>query len=180
MALPTSRNTTYAAGVSQVKSADLNDLQDQIIALYKLIAPVRHLYKGDAHQTAALLLPVRLAGNRWGSNSGGNREACFPLRLPVGVTVNQIDIEVDEGAGGAAPSFYIEELDAGATNQLGDTITFGTTGNVVTMTWDDTTNDSVNEIPFTTAAGKTYRIRAYFPSSGQQAVLNDIKVTLDY
>lgn len=31
MALPTTRNTTYAPG-SQVKSADLNDLQDQIIA----------------------------------------------------------------------------------------------------------------------------------------------------
>lgn len=30
MALPTSRNTTYAAG-SQVKSADLNDIQDKII-----------------------------------------------------------------------------------------------------------------------------------------------------
>jgi hypothetical protein len=32
MPLPDSRNTTYAAGVSQVKSADLNDLQDKIIA----------------------------------------------------------------------------------------------------------------------------------------------------
>lgn len=31
MALPTSRNTTYAAS-SQVKSVDLNDIQDQIIA----------------------------------------------------------------------------------------------------------------------------------------------------
>ena len=30
MALPTSRNTTYAAG-SQVKSADLNDIQDSIV-----------------------------------------------------------------------------------------------------------------------------------------------------
>lgn len=32
MALPTSRNTTYAA-LSQVKGADLNDIQDQIITL---------------------------------------------------------------------------------------------------------------------------------------------------
>src|ERR1700755_2304482 len=32
MALPSSRNTTYAPG-SQVKSDDLNDVQDQIIAL---------------------------------------------------------------------------------------------------------------------------------------------------
>lgn len=34
MALPISRNTTYVAGVSQVKSADLNDLQDKVIELY--------------------------------------------------------------------------------------------------------------------------------------------------
>lgn len=34
MALPTSRNTTYAAG-SQVKSADLNDVQDKIIDLHE-------------------------------------------------------------------------------------------------------------------------------------------------
>jgi hypothetical protein len=41
MTLPTSRNTTYAAG-SQVKSADLNDLQDQIIALAAgTIGPVK-------------------------------------------------------------------------------------------------------------------------------------------
>lgn len=33
MALPTSRNTTYAAG-SQVKSADLNDVQDKIVDIH--------------------------------------------------------------------------------------------------------------------------------------------------
>jgi len=33
MALPTSRNTTYSA-LSKIKSADLNDVQDKIIALY--------------------------------------------------------------------------------------------------------------------------------------------------
>lgn len=31
MALPLTRNTTYVGGVSQVKSADLNDIQDKII-----------------------------------------------------------------------------------------------------------------------------------------------------
>lgn len=31
MSLPVSRNTTYVAGASQVKAADLNDLQDAII-----------------------------------------------------------------------------------------------------------------------------------------------------
>lgn len=33
MSLPTSRNTTYAAG-SQVKSADLNAMQDQIVLIH--------------------------------------------------------------------------------------------------------------------------------------------------
>lgn len=36
MALPTSRNTTYAP-LSQVQSADLNDLQDKIVALNNLV-----------------------------------------------------------------------------------------------------------------------------------------------
>ena len=44
MALPTSRNTTYA-GSSQVKSADLNDIQDQIIADHTdLVAAESRLY----------------------------------------------------------------------------------------------------------------------------------------
>lgn len=34
MALPSSRSTTYVAGVSQVKSADLNTIQDMIVAAH--------------------------------------------------------------------------------------------------------------------------------------------------
>ncbi len=35
MSLPISRNTTYVAGVSEVKSADLNDLQDKTLDIWK-------------------------------------------------------------------------------------------------------------------------------------------------
>ena len=35
MAMPLSRNTTYVATITQVKAADLNALQDFVIALYK-------------------------------------------------------------------------------------------------------------------------------------------------
>jgi hypothetical protein len=50
MALPTSRNTTYVAGVSEVKAADLNDLQDKIIDLYS-----------GKHGDRTLVLPGALA-----------------------------------------------------------------------------------------------------------------------
>lgn len=53
MALPTSRNTTYAAG-SQVKSADLNDLQDQVVALETARAGLQaDLTAAEADLTAA-------------------------------------------------------------------------------------------------------------------------------
>lgn len=49
MALPSSRNTTYVAGVSQVHAADLNALQDQIVALYNLLtATAQAVYSGVA------------------------------------------------------------------------------------------------------------------------------------
>lgn len=56
MSLPTSRNTTYVAGVSQVKAADLNDVQDTIIAgghgdMIKAVPFAAWVFNGDGDGT---------------------------------------------------------------------------------------------------------------------------------
>lgn len=51
--LPDSRNTTYVGGVSQVKSADLNDIQDKIVDLSTLVRGTRLVPFGTAAMAPA-------------------------------------------------------------------------------------------------------------------------------
>jgi hypothetical protein len=90
MSLPTSRNTTYAAG-SQVKSADLNDLQDCIV---DSIHSDRVLMLGAAAGQSAPGEWVYYSGittttARWKPTAQGD-VALFPLPLRAGDRIRSI------------------------------------------------------------------------------------------
>ena len=71
MTLPASRNTTYVAGVSEVKSADLNDLQDEIIDAYGRCGGEREIWidaSGFQRSSAATSAVFEVSGtyiSRW-------------------------------------------------------------------------------------------------------------------
>jgi hypothetical protein len=94
MPLPTSRNTTYAAG-SQVLSDDLNDLQDCIIQ--------------DAHDERTIVIPC-VSGNGDGAifDAPGRVEAdpndssvdlYFPIVLPVGSRITNWVLRCRDSSG---------------------------------------------------------------------------------
>lgn len=71
MSLPLSRNTNYAAG-SQVKSADLNAIQDEIIAAYTRVGGDREIWidasgfrQASGASSAVFALNEATFGSRW-------------------------------------------------------------------------------------------------------------------
>ena len=94
MALPTSRNTSYTAS-APVKSADLNDLQDAIVAAW--------------HGDVSLWLPAPLWQVETGG-SGGHVDGTYtfggattivcPLVLPVGTFIDAIDWHYNRNSAG--------------------------------------------------------------------------------
>lgn len=146
MALPASRNTTYAADV-QIKSADLNALQDFIIALYaeRLIAPAIGWTGGTT--------PVFANGGVFSITGGGSIWA-FPIELPIGTIVTEVNLRTKEpDAGGEIFTMRLWEVTDASLSQIADTITSGSTGGDVDQTWNDTTNDTAAEMPYTMIAG---------------------------
>lgn len=122
MALPTSRNTTYVAGVSQVKSADLNDLQDQIIALNSGKRSVRArdiVIPTTVSRTVSGTTPA-ISGNDIGVNfAAGVGVIRIPLtNYGVGDVLNEFaaDFENDNGTLTAA-------LKTGATTLFSVSVT---------------------------------------------------------
>ena len=94
MALPTSRNTTYAPG-SDIRSADLNALQDCIVG-------GKHgLISRPLGATSFLLTAggaASLASDRW--TFSGSAGLFCNLALPVGTTITEIIWRFDRGGGG--------------------------------------------------------------------------------
>lgn len=92
MALPLSRNTTYVLGVSQVKAADLNALQDAVI--------------GGQRGSLPLVIPAasftKLTGAATLSGGVWTGVGIFLVSLPffVGTTIEQIKWAYNRGGGG--------------------------------------------------------------------------------
>lgn len=180
------RRTGYAGGekpTAQELNAILSEnFRVNAYLINRAIGKVDHVNLGLGYNIGASTIARSIDPQVWTSTNGSATEINIPLIYPVGNKITRIDVELLEAdAGGEEVTLKIQEIDAGSINQLGDTITSGTTNGVVVQTWDDTTNDSVNEIPFTIAAGKQYRINVAFASTSDndEAQLLDVKVTRD-
>lgn len=149
MALPASRNTTYAAG-SQVKSADLNDLQDQIIALYQ--DDVVNLGMVGAYPDGAnISMTTNISGRAdwFFSNSAGSAEI---LAIPIQITAGRIIRSI---------RFYYREA---ATEQLKFELaytdaTIGTGNSVASVnstTGSSDTSTLLSASDHTVVAGRSY------------------------
>lgn len=163
MTLPESRNTTYAQGV-QIKSADLNDIQDQII--------------GGKHGDKVLMLPgcafvpasggnppVALDGILIG-NAGGTGQGNAPLPLHVGDRIKSIVVYVYEDAAAAFTATYYA-IDV--TTQSGSTLDSGTDASGGAGTTTDTCD--ITGINYTlTATGAAY-IKIAIPTGAANHVV---------
>lgn len=128
MALPDSRNTTYAAG-SQVKSADLNDVQDKIVDLH--VGKRSHTYS----------LRVSVTGGRGvGTFADGGYEASAgeTLKVPIPVDAGERIASVSARVAGQ-PSFGtgtvtldVRKCEDGGSASLG-TADSGTSGDPETV-----------------------------------------------
>lgn len=107
MALPDSRNTTYAAG-SEVKSADLNDIQDQIIALDNvqekvIIAPGHFINEpGD-------LADIQQTQIKLGDGIGATRVSA-PIPVRVGNVIKSALAYVQANGGADAVTVNIDRV----------------------------------------------------------------------
>jgi hypothetical protein len=94
MALPTSRNTNYVAGVSMVLAADLNDVQDKIVDLNsgkRTVADTLFIHPCAGDGT----FDGGLSGQGIHSTIGTIQGWFFPVSLPVGSRITQIDVYVN-------------------------------------------------------------------------------------
>jgi hypothetical protein len=109
MTLPVSRNTTYAAG-AQVKSVDMNAIQDEIIALFgsrNLSFGVGNATGQIANSSVNIDLPLK-AGDRitafrvYGTDNGTNRFTCtlIKINLATGATTT-VGTATSAGTAGA-------------------------------------------------------------------------------
>jgi hypothetical protein len=153
MALPLSRDTSYAPG-SQVFSADLNNLQDSIIS--------------GAHGPKVVLVGPQLAGLVTATYSGDYvtidsdpERADFPIVLPQGAILEAVTVfgenigaptnEVDGTIREIAFSNY-----AVATQTLSTTKGAGTSNGEWTLAWTSADTD----IPYTVPASDVaYQVR---------------------
>lgn len=138
MALPISRNHTYVSGVSQVHAADLNELQDQVIAEY-----AASLRSGKT---------IEVAGCEWRSIRGTNTfdadglwtcdptgfELVAALVLPAGLRIDGLTFNTKRS--NATPPLFEEKLfrraaatgsGAGSASAVIDTTPGLSTGNWV-------------------------------------------------
>ncbi len=175
MALPLTRNTSYVAGVSQVKSADLNDIQDKIIDNYG--APLTERYQPLDASFDTVARPAQSLGVLYALISGASK-AYFTLRLPVGKRITDIVLDILEGnAAGEEIVAKIYSVSAvGARVQVSTTKTGGTSGGTAQLSW--TSADT--GVPFT-LAGLAYHVEVEFKqaSSATESGLYLLSVTHD-
>lgn len=162
MALPTSRNTTYAAG-SQVKSADLDDIQDQIIAL-----------EAHRHDDRVLVIGPPQAAFAAGASdeyiaSGGAAET-FKLEIPllVGDQIKSIDCYVKGGGGTTHTARLWEETNTAGTRTDKGSVTITNDTNFQTRT--------INPTDYTLATGK----RSYVSFEAGAAGLRVYSIQVTY
>lgn len=161
MGLPTSRNTNYSPG-SPVYSADLNDIQDQIIALYNGAHGDRELqvlpgsglvFAGTA---SVALIQVNLLADV--------DEVYFPLLLVAGQRIKAVAVNVVSNSSG-----HQVDLDVFAhPTNLGNA-NISTTGEL-----------AVTGISHSVASGEHLYARVQRNGAGGSAVgINQIRVTFD-
>lgn len=135
MSLPTSRNTTYAAGISQVKSADLNELQDLLVQLY---GPQKITLGSSAGQSAqwSFSPPSGSAVGLWLAPSSAGVVG-WQIPVAAGDRIRSIKALVrDTGAETVELKIFKSDLDAITNAQIGSTQTSDMSGNDQWLTDD--------------------------------------------
>lgn len=169
--LPTSRNTDYTPA-SPVKSADLNDLQDQIIALWSgkhgdVVGTISAAAPGIEAATtgAAVQTPVR-----WTFTSSGAIH--YPLPLRQGDRLKSITFaRKGDGAADIGLADVIKTTAAGV-----DTVLETISVNNPAAAWADTTIDV--DPDYTLAAGDTITLRITATAANIQ--IGNIRFTYDH
>ena len=146
--LPTSRNTTYVAGVSEVKSADLNDIQDKIID-----AETDRLRERSITYPASLAVGVNTSfdSNSWETTvTTATSKAMIPISIPAGSLISSIE-------------FYVYSDNANATI-CGLAYADSADGTRTTITTENDTTTGIHTItitfgtPHEVIAGRSYSV----------------------
>jgi hypothetical protein len=169
MTLPLSRNTTYTAG-AQVKSTDLNDLQDAVI--------------NGRHGLITIRIPASLgcAQNNtiaWSLDAGGVAGAPFPqwsvpLTIAAGDRIVAIRARLQDSATGPTKLTLI------TTKSVDTTETgFGGAGTLSAGTgaWQTLSRSALNE---TVAAGTSYYATLLLSTGTAACHLQWIEVDIDH
>lgn len=173
MALPLSRNTTYAPS-AQVKSADLNDIQDQIIDIWgKVVAAGEIVISASDAQIQAVAAGANVynAVNDEITMGTAQHRANFPIPLPVGHRILNITYSFFGGNTNAKNcTLYRKSGTPGTAATIESTI-------APTDSGEATATDSA--INYTIATG--VRIFAQFQAAAASTTdrVSQIKVTYD-
>lgn len=151
--LPFTRWTTYAAG-SQVKSRDLNSMEDEIIAAYGRVGGDREIWIDAADMSSAGSAATQGMNATTGETSWtfavGNRVACGVPGLRQGETIKAIKARADSTPSTGALEIKLwKRTSAAAPAQVGSTLTHSNTGSDQTHTLAS---------PELVAAGSSYRL----------------------
>ena len=120
MALPLTRNTTYAAG-SQLKSSDMNDLQDKLIDEH---------FDGDGKVSAMAGVQTTGAGGTFdaeGSWTAGALSDVFsiPLTVRPGVRLVAVRARITDDAASGTVTMDVRKSTDGSSASLGTDVSAG-------------------------------------------------------
>ena len=186
MALPTSRNTSYAP-TDPPKSADLNDIQDQIIGLFGAkhgelellihasgcmgrLAPAA----SEAHygQDAGLVLPPA-----WGSAAAAQTFVDVPIALRAGDRVKSIEIYLEEDSSSAIIAKIFEmNPSTGAITQKSGNKNSGTTGGFASVSWTDADAD----VPLSIQSARLYYVEVQLPATSADMIARVLGARITY
>lgn len=185
MPLSGSRNTTYVAGVSQVKSLDLNQIQDCIVqgahGDKTLLIPAAAFYaEGDDPDIEFLTTGAASVG--WVSSTTGDYIAEAPIILHAGDRIKSVRVYLKEGnlAGEeiVAKIWESKPTAPASRTQKGPTKTSGITGAEASQTFQSPDAD----FPLTLTDEHHYIIAVTIPQTSgiAEAVLYGARVVYDH
>lgn len=171
MALPESRNTNYAAG-TEIKSADLNDLQDAIIgAKHGSVEVMVHALAAEPTQGCTV------QSNRWIHDGAGTDILSAKLPdLPVGTRVDAIKVYIEQSAiNEVTAEPFSTDVSAGTTSS---SISAQKSNGAGTGTREIDFTSSDSGIPFTIEAGKTYHLQIRMIGGAASTAYKGMKLTV--
>lgn len=183
MALPLTRNTTYAPG-SEVKSADLNAIQDEIIAIHEDTRELPISVHGGQSIDDVTGTPVpMLPGNSsLVSSTTTARRWRGDIRLPVGARLLAVTVYGNPGSDAVAEAFTAKiwrtHHDGTARTQLSTTKT--STGTAATSIGWTTADTDFTPSGFTLVTGEAYYIEVDLPVSSSAAEIEFYSVKIEY